>query len=561
MSASDNPSERDQQLDAAIAAYYRAVEAGNPPDREAFLAEHAELRAELESFLADKAAFERRAAPSDETLPPAPPVAGAAGSPLGVVRYFGDYELLAEIARGGMGVVYRARQVSLNRTVALKMILTGQLASPDDVQRFRTEAEAAANLDHPNILPVYEVGEHEGQQYFSMKLVDGGSLADKMKELVGRPRDIAALMATVARAIHHAHQRGILHRDLKPANILLGPASGVTPVPRESETVNDPTSPQGPSASGHPDATPLADLIPYVTDFGLAKRVEGDGGLTQSGAIVGTPSYMAPEQARAEKQLTSAVDVYALGAILYECLTGHPPFAAPTPLDTVLQVLEQEPPPPRSINPKVPRDLETIVLKCLRKEPAKRYVNAADLAEDLRRWQVGDPVVARPQGQAERLWRGLKKRRSLWLVAGGSAVLTLLLAFLLLRLDRQVSPVAPPPPPDDGRSKAPKPVSPFPPDVVARAMQSTAQIQVTLTGARAYGSGWIAERNDGDAIVITNAHVVGMKEPAKSPPEKIEVVFETDTRKERRLVGTLLGVDRQNDLAVIRIAGRDLPPA
>ena len=258
--------------------------------------------AELESFLADKAAFERQAViDPNATLPPQESVIHVAGSRLPVVRYFGDYELLGEIARGGMGVVYRARQVSLNRTVAVKMILTGQLASPADVQRFRTEAEAAANLDQPNILPVYEVGEYEGQQYFSMKLIEGGSLADRLKESVSRPRDAADALAKVARAVHYAHLRGVLHRDLKPANILLGLASG---------------SREAPGFCGsEPGASrpPLADAVPYVTDFGLAKRVEGDSGLTQTGAILGTPSYMAPEQARAEKQLTTAADVYALG--------------------------------------------------------------------------------------------------------------------------------------------------------------------------------------------------------------------------------------------------------
>jgi WD40 repeat protein/tRNA A-37 threonylcarbamoyl transferase component Bud32 len=391
--------ERAGQVDRVIAEYLEAERAGQGPDRDEWLQRHADLADELRSFFADRECFARLAEPLVAAAPttPPPPVAHAesptrgAGESLppapGVrLRYFGDYELLEEVARGGMGVVYKARQVSLNRVVALKMILAGQLASEQDVRRFKAEAEAAANLDHPNIVPIYEVGEHQGQHYFSMKLIEGGSLAGRAAQrqlAVDRAaqRAAAQLVATVARAVHYAHQRGILHRDLKPANILLDWRAG---------GVNPP--------------------VPHVTDFGLAKRVEGDANLTQSGAILGTPAYMAPEQARAEKALSTAVDVYSLGAILYELLTGRPPFRAATPLETVRQVLEQEPVPPSKVDARVDRDLETICLKCLDKDPAKRYGSAEALADELERWSQGEPILARPTPLAVRAWKWAKRR-------------------------------------------------------------------------------------------------------------------------------------------------------
>jgi serine/threonine-protein kinase len=289
------------------------------------------------------------------------------------------YEILGELGRGGMGVVYQARHIALGRLVALKMILAGGHAGEQDLRRFRAEAEAVARLQHPNIVQIFEVGEQDGLPYFSLEFCAGGSLAGQLDGTPLPPRQAAQLVETLARAMHAAHRAGVVHRDLKPANVLLA-----------------------------------ADGTPKVSDFGLAKRLDAAAGQTASGAIMGTPSYMAPEQAGGRsKQLGPAADVYALGAILYECLTGRPPFKAATPLDTVLQVLGDEPVPPRRLQPKTPRDLDTVCLKYLQKEPRQRYASALALAEDLRRFHEGRPVVARPTGAAGRTWRWCRRKPGL----------------------------------------------------------------------------------------------------------------------------------------------------
>ena len=282
------------------------------------------------------------------------------------LRRFGDYELLEEIARGGMGVVYKARQVKLNRIVAVKMILAGQLASEEQVRRFYSEAEAAANLDHPGIVPIYEVGQHEGQHYFSMGYVDGVSLAARINRSPLPAREAAGLLKQIAEAVHYAHERGVIHRDLKPQNVLL-----------------------------------TSDGQPKVTDFGLAKTVQSDSGLTASGQVLGTPSYMPPEQAAGKLlELGPRSDVYSLGAILYCLLTGRPPFQAASMIDTLKQVLEREPVAPRQLNPAVDADLETICLKCLQKEPQQRFATAQELADELQRFLQGEPIRSRRIGAA-----------------------------------------------------------------------------------------------------------------------------------------------------------------
>jgi tetratricopeptide (TPR) repeat protein/tRNA A-37 threonylcarbamoyl transferase component Bud32 len=399
--------EREERVNEVLAEYLEAVEDGQAPDRQELLARHPDLAPELAAFLDDRDRVARLAMPFRSAVQAVlaatpPPVntpfpgleenAEAGPLPEREAHAFGDYELLAVLGQGGMGTVYKARQKGLNRLVALKMIRLSSLGWETEVQRFRNEAEMVALLDHPQIVPVYEVGQVEGQPYFCMKLIDGGSLAGHLARFRDDPRAAAQLVALIARAVHHAHQRGILHRDLKPSNILL-------------------------DAAGQP----------YVTDFGLAKRLEADASLTQSGALVGTPSYMAPEQASGKNGLiTTATDVYGLGAVLYALLTGKPPFHGETVLDTLERVKGCEPEPPTGHNRQVDRDLEIICLKCLEKDPQRRYGSAAELADDLERWLAGEPIRARPVGRASHLWRWCRRNP----VPSGLVATTTLLVVL-----------------------------------------------------------------------------------------------------------------------------------
>jgi serine/threonine-protein kinase len=318
-----------------------------------------------------------------------------------------EYELIEVIGRGGMGVVYKARQVSLNRVVAVKMILAGGHAGDASLERFRVEAEAAARLRHEGIVQVYDAGRHAGRPYLAMEFVEGGSLKDRLD---GAPRpngEAAHLVERMARIVHATHEAGIVHRDLKPGNVLLSVGQAFQPD-------------DGCGASVRRESLTYA---PRLTDFGLAKLADESGALTQSGEVLGTPGYMAPEQARGQsKGALPAVDVYALGAILYELLTGRPPFRGATTADTLLQVVNDKPVPPRLLNSQVDRDLETVCLKCLEKEPAQRYSSAEALAEDLGRYGDHRSILARPPGWADALAHGLGRRHYLTDFGGAAAI-------------------------------------------------------------------------------------------------------------------------------------------
>jgi uncharacterized membrane protein len=358
--------EHEERLAQLLSQLSEERRCGRHPDINTVAAQHPDLAAELRELWGAVLLAEEFAHPlSGGRKPPEPTLRGLTPPAQSIAPHtsqvFGDYELLEEIGHGGMGIVYKAHQRSLNRTVALKMILRGELATPEDRTRFRTEAQAAAHLEHPNIVPVYDASEHEGQAYFSMRFVEGQTLAALLARGPLRPRDAARYLATISRAVQYAHEHGILHRDLKPSNILID---------QKDE--------------------------PHITDFGLAKRVSGEAAVaerTATGAIVGTPAYMAPEQVSNRRGTPSRLsDVYSLGIILYEMLTGRPPFQAPTPVDTLLLVLDQDPVRPRLLNPGVDVDLEMICLRCIQKEPELRYPSAGALATDLEAYLHGEAL-------------------------------------------------------------------------------------------------------------------------------------------------------------------------
>ncbi len=413
---------RHDRLADVIARYLTAFEAGELPDRERLLSENPDEAEDLRSFfgchdqlreLAGSAAC--RATPADDVADPSvlPSPGETAAQPHPALRgasnmsgqRFGDYDLIEEVARGGMGVVYKARQRSLNRIVALKMILAGQLAKRDDVRRFQAEAEAAANLDHPGIVPIYEVGEHEGQHFFAMRFVEGSSLAEVLADGPLPPQRAAEYTKTVAEAIAYAHARGVIHRDLKPANVLVEQTGQLR-----------------------------------VTDFGVAKRIGSDSSLTSTGEILGTPGFMPPEQAAGRiHDVAQPADIYSLGAILYALLTGRSPFQGTGPFETLVQVLEGEPTLPTKVNRQVPGALELICMRCLEKQPADRYPSARALVDDLNRFIQGDPVEARPPNTWHHLRRWARRQPVLVAHLAGISMALLVIQITFLLSGRDVT--------------------------------------------------------------------------------------------------------------------------
>lgn len=382
-----------QKFQEVLANYLEAKERGERVDPQALLRAHPELAAELKEFFANEKQFASAAGLTATAPTPS-------RTPIG--QRVGEYEILGEIARGGMGVVYRARHRSLERLVALKMMLGGEFAGREGLRRFNDEAKVVAELDHPNIVPIHEAGAHDGQAFYAMKLIDGPSLKEEIGWYVGKPEQAARLIIQVARAVHHAHQRGVLHRDLKPGNILLQIADFKlqSEKAKRSGKKDYPVSGVPQSALGN-----LASAIPYVADFGLAKRFQADGKASHSTAVVGTAAYMAPEQATSKEALTVAADVYSLGAILYELLTGKKPFTGDNPMEVLLKVVNDEPASLVDVQPGLDADLARICLKCLRKKPQDRYPSAEALAVELTQWLDGETLTVRAPTLAEHAWR------------------------------------------------------------------------------------------------------------------------------------------------------------
>jgi len=391
MTSSPREPEGDAPAFDQLNAYLDELHSGSQTNKAKFLAEHPELA----SFVASLEALQYLSPASTPTVAPAKQAdsqtepftkgadhslpAGAETDDLpGALSDFGKYELLGELGRGGMGVVYKARQKDLDRLVAIKMILSSRLASAEHVLRFHAEARSTARIQHPHIVQVYETGQIHGQNYFAMEYIEGPNLGDTVRDKKLSPEQAVRLLLPIVRAVGHLHAEGLIHRDLKPTNIIVD-----------------------------------AQNRPVLTDFGLAKILDADSRLTCTGDVVGTPSYMAPEQATGSRDMGPWSDVYSLGAILYELLTGRPPFRASTPLDTLVQVMEGEPTLPRQLNPAIPRKLELICLKCLDKARESRYPDAAAFAEDLQHFLHGDPVEAQPQGWLQSLSRWSRREPAL----------------------------------------------------------------------------------------------------------------------------------------------------
>jgi S1-C subfamily serine protease/tRNA A-37 threonylcarbamoyl transferase component Bud32 len=484
------------------------------------------------------------------------------------------FEILDLLGDGGMGVVYKARHQRLGRLVALKVIKHADYAGPTERRRFTAEAEAIARLQHPNIVQIFEVGEHDGLPFFALEYCAGGSLDKKLGGRPLPPMRASGIVEKLARAVHAAHKKGVIHRDLKPGNILL-----------------------------------TEDGTPKVGDFGLAKRLDTQG-KTTTGVVMGTPSYMSPEQANGlSKDIGPATDVWALGAVLYELLTGRPPFKAESSFDTVLQVIQEEPAPPSRLNAKVPRDLEAICLKCLQKDIRRRYASAAELAKDLQRFRDGEAIRARPVGAVGRLLRTVRRRKEFTYFAGGALACAVLMAVVLVlsrpratppvgavtgadagtgggakpawaaRAPEQLEvqgpaeepgPIEPRPvpagadkpaakPPEDEAGPAPRDGQ-IPRDAVEKVKKATVLLHVVMAGGgRASGTGFFGVR-DGRSLVLTNAHVVGMLSAQSQPPRSVEAVLHSGLPGERKLPARVLGVDRTSDLAVLDVGDAgDLP--